>query len=142
MVFGGFVNGFRVDELIRFKPTGANSLDCEHLAGGKLKTPGPKPRTSHASGFANGHLFVYGGQDDENNKLGDMWDYNVATKTWTEVKLADGFVPQPRSGHTAVVHGQKLYIFGGIFELTKELNDMVIFDFATMKFQQTEGNSP
>lgn len=34
-----------------------------------------------------------------------------------------------RSGHTAVVWGQKMYIFGGILELTKELNDMVVFDF-------------
>lgn len=27
-----------------------------------------------------------------------------------------------------------MYIFGGIFELTKELNDLVCFDFKTMKF--------
>jgi len=27
-----------------------------------------------------------------------------------------------------------MYIFGGILELTKELNDMVIFDFASQKF--------
>jgi hypothetical protein len=31
-----------------------------------------------------------------------------------------------------------MYIFGGIFELTKELNDMVIFDFATRKFTTTD----
>jgi hypothetical protein len=93
MVFGGFVNGFRVDELLRFKPGSSNNLDCEHLAGGKLKTPGPMIRTSTASAYANGHFYVYGGQDDDNNKLGDMWDYNVATKTWSEVNLADGFVP-------------------------------------------------
>ena len=30
-------------------------------------------------------------------------------------------MPQPRSGHSAIVHGQKMYIFGGIFELTKEV---------------------
>jgi len=27
-----------------------------------------------------------------------------------------------------------MYIFGGILELTKELNDMLVFDFDTMKF--------
>lgn len=47
-------------------------------------------------------------------------------------------MPQPRSGHSAIVHGQKMYIFGGIFELTKELNDMVIFDFVTKKFSTTD----
>ena len=29
-----------------------------------------------------------------------------------------------------------MYIFGGILELTKELNDMLVFDFSTMKFVQ------
>jgi N-acetylneuraminic acid mutarotase len=75
-----------------------------------------------------------------------MWDFNMQTRTWSEINLADrrsdghreNFVPQPRSGHSAVVHGQKMYIFGGIFELTKELNDMVIFDMATRRFQATE----
>lgn len=84
MVFGGFVNGFRVDELLRFKPS-QTSIECEHVAGGKSACKGPKPRTSQAGGFYNNHFFVYGGQDDENNKLGDLWDYDCATKTWTEV---------------------------------------------------------
>jgi hypothetical protein len=39
-----------------------------------------------------------------------------------------------------------MYIFGGIFELTKELNDMVIFDLVTKKFIEAdssyEPNSP
>ncbi len=31
-----------------------------------------------------------------------------------------------------------MYIFGGILELTKELNDMIVFDFEQMKFVQGE----
>ena len=31
-----------------------------------------------------------------------------------------------------------MYIFGGILELTKELNDMLVFDFTQMKFVQGE----
>jgi hypothetical protein len=37
--------------------------------------------------------------------------------------------PLCRSGHSAVTYGSKMYIFGGILELTKELNDMIVFDF-------------
>ena len=33
------------------------------------------------------------------------------------------------------VHGDKMFIFGGIFELTKELNDLISYDFLTGKFQ-------
>jgi hypothetical protein len=31
-----------------------------------------------------------------------------------------------------------LYIFGGILELTKELNDLVVFDFTTGKFSSND----
>jgi len=33
-----------------------------------------------------------------------------------------------------------MYIFGGILELTKELNDMLIYDFKTGKFQSVGGD--
>ena len=33
------------------------------------------------------------------------------------------------------VYGDKMFIFGGIFELTKELNDLISDDFLTGKFQ-------
>jgi hypothetical protein len=46
----------------------------------------------------------------------------------------EDFVPKPRSGHSTVVHGNKMYIFGGILELTHELNDLIVFDFETRKF--------
>ena len=47
-------------------------------------------------------------------------------------------MPLCRSGHSAVTFGSKMVIFGGILELTKELNDMLVFDFNTMCFTQGE----
>lgn len=41
--------------------------------------------------------------------------------------------PIARSGHTAVVHDNKMFIFGGMVELTKELNDLAIFDINLKK---------
>jgi len=43
--------------------------------------------------------------------------------------------PSARSGHTMNVFKDKMFIFGGIFELTKELNDLISYDFLTGKFQ-------
>jgi len=34
-----------------------------------------------------------------------------------------------RSGHSANIYNGKMYIFGGILELTKELNEMVAYNF-------------
>ena len=75
-------------------------------------------------------LFVFGGQDDDNNKLGDLWCYDMSKCGWSQIKCNEGdYWPCPRSGHSAVVWNSKMYIFGGIYELTKELNDLVCYDF-------------
>lgn len=34
---------------------------------------GPVPRNSHTSVVDGESLYVFGGQDDENNKLDDLW---------------------------------------------------------------------
>ena len=130
VVFGGFVDGSRVDEVVSFEPTTA-CVKAEQLAGGATGVKGPKVRASHSNVFHDNKLYVFGGQDDDNNKLGDLWTFDLGSKQWNEVGGDEsGFKPIARSGHTAVVWGQKMYIFGGILELTKELNDMVVFDFA------------
>ena len=44
----------------------------------------------------------------------------------------------PRSGHSAAVYGDKMFIFGGIVEITKELNEMLVFNFSKNYFQTFE----
>lgn len=53
---------------------------------------------------------------------------------WSQIECPENERPTARSGHTTVVFGKKMYIFGGILELTHELNDLVIFDTETCKF--------
>jgi len=75
---------------------------------------------------------VLGGTDEDNDKLGDLWMYDIATKECSKNLLKEGEVcPVPRSGHTAVVAGNQMFVFGGILELTKELNDLSVYDFTT-----------
>jgi len=71
--------------------------------------------------------------------LDDLWEFDIGAGTWSQIQIQDGDLrPLARSGHTAVTYNNKMYIFGGILELTKELNDMLVFDFSTMKFCQGE----
>ena len=77
-------------------------------------------------------MYIFGGQDDDNQKLDDMWQFNIESKEWSPIQFGDSdFKPVPRSGHSTVVYGNKMYIFGGILELTKELNDLCVFNFET-----------
>lgn len=128
LVFGGYVDGSRVDEVIGCKHEGA-TLSADPVI---IDEPRPSARASVSVGVYGRKVFMFGGQEDDNRKLNDMWCFNCDEDSWTQIECGpDDFKPTPRSGHTTVVHGQKMYIFGGILELTHELNDLVVYDFET-----------
>lgn len=77
-------------------------------------------------------MYVFGGQDDFNNKLNDLWEFDIATESFRQIELPENsYKPCCRSGHSATICDGKMYVFGGILELTKELNELVVFDPAT-----------
>lgn len=55
-------------------------------------------------------------------------------------------MPVGRSGHSASIVGNKMVIFGGLFEITKELNDMHVFDLGKERwvkvYEDEENVSP
>jgi len=90
----------------------------------------PCERASHSIAHHEGKCYIFGGQDDDNNKLADIWELDLASGNYKQLELAaSSFEPIGRSGHSANVFDGKMYIFGGILELTKEINEMMVFDF-------------
>lgn len=72
-------------------------------------------------------MFVFGGKDENNDKLNDLWELNLSDYTWREIKTNNP--PLGRSGHSACLYDHYMLIFGGIHEVTRELDDMIAFDF-------------
>ena len=90
----------------------------------------------------NGKCYIYGGQDDDNNKLNDVWELDLASGNWTQLELGpSSYQPIGRSGHSASIHNNYMYIFGGIYELAKEINEMMRFDFKDNTFALIEGSA-
>lgn len=88
-----------------------------------------------------GKCYVYGGQDDDNNKLNDVWELDLTSGQWSQLELgASSYQPIGRSGHSASIHNNYMYIFGGIYELAKEINEMMRFDFKDNTFAVIEGS--
>jgi len=78
-------------------------------------------------------MYIFGGKDEENNKLNDTWKFNFTTLQWTFIECFDE--PLARSGHSASIFRDNfMIIYGGIYEVTKELNDMHVFDLANDKW--------
>ena len=44
-------------------------------------------------------MIIFGGKDDDNNKLSDTWMFNFSSREWRKFDFVDE--PLARSGHTA-----------------------------------------
>ena len=55
--------------------------------------------------------------------------------TWDKVKQM-GNVPGPRCGHSFNIHGDKIFLFGGLREVTKESNETMKFNIATSVWEE------
>ncbi|CAF4488939.1 unnamed protein product [Rotaria sp. Silwood1] len=55
-------------------------------------------------------LIIYGGMNG--HRLGDIWSYYLDLSQWTQI-TASGLAPQPRSLHSSVVIGHRMFVFGG-----------------------------
>lgn len=80
LIFGGFVEGSRVNECFIATKTG-NSLDWKQI--GQNSPSQPCVSASHSSVIHGGKAYIFGGQDDENNKLNDLWELDVSTQVYT-----------------------------------------------------------
>ena len=54
--------------------------------------------------------------------------FHFETYTWSVVPCVAGGAPSPRGGHTAVVHGASMLVFGGC-DGWNYFNDLYSFDF-------------
>ena len=78
-------------------------------------------------------MWVFGGKDEDNQKLKDLWSFDIQTSAWTQHDC-DLKSLLPRSGHSACVYEDWMLIFGGIHEITKELEDMAVYNFKTQEW--------
>lgn len=123
VVFGGNVNGFKTNIVLLYHII-ENKWE-------KLATTGDIPeRSNHAATLIGDSLYVFGGKDVDNNKLNDFWKLDLNSKAWTKLEQG-GEAPLERSGCSLVGYKNYLILFGGIFELTKELGDCYAYDITT-----------
>jgi N-acetylneuraminic acid mutarotase len=115
VVFGGNVGGFKNNETWQYyiKENKWTKLDTKNT------TP---ERSNHGASIIGDELFIFGGKDMAQLKLNDLWKLNLKTGQWTELEQ-NGDKPIERSGCSLVPHKNFIVLFGGIFELTKELGD-------------------
>src|SRR2546425_6569867 len=79
-------------------------------------TPKPSARSGHRMVYdSNRHRVVLFGGSDATGRRNDIWEYDVAANTWTNVTPSSGSMPIPRSsfGMAYDIARSKIVIYGG-----------------------------
>ena len=95
----------------------------------------PLNRDEHTAVLYEGSMNIFGGFVD-GQRVNDNYRYYFKDNRWEKVKVLGLEQPCPRAGHTAVVSGDLMIIFGGKDEDNNKLNDIWTFDFTTYRWEQ------
>jgi N-acetylneuraminic acid mutarotase len=125
-VFGGNIAGFKSNKILVFDTVSSKWTSLTH-------ENAPCPRSCHSAALYNSKIYIFGGKDQDTNKLNDIWAYDIKTDIWNEV-IVKTDSPLSRSGHSGSIFKNYMVVFGGIHELTQELNDIQAFDFNTSQW--------
>ncbi|XP_009616304.1 F-box/kelch-repeat protein At1g51550-like [Nicotiana tabacum] len=102
-----------------------NRLLTTHPKGGDEELLLPRPRASHSLNFVSGCLVLFGGGCEGGKHLDDTWvayvgnDFKRILK-WNKIESG---IPSGRFGHSCVVIGDCLVLFGGINDHGARQND-------------------
>ncbi|GBC06482.1 hypothetical protein RclHR1_06870013 [Rhizophagus clarus] len=103
-----------------------------------VKTTGniPSPRSGHTHIRVGSNLIVFGGKLENIEEKPDynLYVLNIGTKEWTKPSIK-GVTPLGRHGHTSVLVGSMMYVFGGCIDGCY-LNDLVAFDTKFLDFNE------
>jgi N-acetylneuraminic acid mutarotase len=72
-------------------------------------------------------MFVIGGWNGHDT-MDDMYQYSFLSNLWFEIRRIKGVRPKPRYRHSAVAHGSKILIFGGVDTTQQRFNDIFVYD--------------
>jgi len=73
--------------------------------------------------------------------LNDLWSFSLTDFKFTRLN-DEGEIPAVRNGHSMNYYDGKLYVFGGIHDITWELDDLHIYNLKNKKWITLEQDSP
>eukprot|EP01122_Echinamoeba_exundans_P006011 TRINITY_DN1622_c0_g2_i1.p1 TRINITY_DN1622_c0_g2~~TRINITY_DN1622_c0_g2_i1.p1 ORF type:complete len:897 (+),score=163.59 TRINITY_DN1622_c0_g2_i1:170-2860(+) len=130
-VMGGYdQHGFCCDRLFQFSIGSGiwKTVDYQTPTGAKLNSG----RYHHTCTVYQNKLLVFGGKGPD-SVLGDLLEFSFEARTWRVLSAGDPQGPAPRWGHSSVLVGNTLYIYGGRDNVL-QFSDMYSFDLKSKKW--------
>jgi N-acetylneuraminic acid mutarotase len=115
-VFGGCTEADHHNDLVCVDPAnGTREVVVRDGESSSVTNDTPAPRYCHSAVVFEDAMYIFGGKSgnrSSNDRLADIFKFDFETKKWTHVEQR-GDVPPPRSAHSAVVCGRRMFVFGG-----------------------------
>lgn len=127
LVFGGSTEDGALDDMYIFN-TDTNSWLKPAVSGNA-----PSAREEHSAVRANNKIFFYGGLAPDGTILGDLHVFDAEFNLWFNNPPMTGQLPTPRSGHSAVMYENRMFVFGG-HSTDGTLNELRILDTQLMSW--------
>ncbi|KAJ3451244.1 kelch domain-containing protein [Anaeramoeba flamelloides] len=121
-IFGGYQSVDRFNDLFCF-----NTKTHEWTGPVTTENP-PTPRYSHTSVIYDNKMWIFGGYNGQ-IQSNEIFYFNFETNEWCNPLKTYGQKPEERAGHTAVVVGDKMIVFGGYNRTLSYMNDIFEYDF-------------
>ena len=80
-------------------------------------------------------MVIFGGFE-HGQRINTLASFSFTTQEWVHIEPKGAEAPPPRAGHSAVIYGDKMWIFGGKSNDNDKLLDLWSFDFAKQVWQQ------
>jgi len=104
------------------------------------KTPSPSIRLGHTLTYnpLNSEIYLFGGLNN-NEVYNDLWKFNCCSLTWEKITDDIKNSPKGRSGHTAVIDSNNLYIFGGMQSNPPHVfDDIILYSILEKKWKTVD----
>jgi N-acetylneuraminic acid mutarotase len=108
-------------------------LDLKTLRWDIIQARGDVPinREDHTAVIYEGAIVVFGGFLPNGEKTNDIYMYYFKENKWEKVSVLGLDLPKSRAGHSAIVFGDSMVIFGGRDEDSNKMNDIWVFNFTS-----------
>ncbi|VDO86832.1 unnamed protein product [Heligmosomoides polygyrus] len=146
--FGGYCSGETVDPE---QPIDIHMLDTRNPGGYSSSNDEMEPlrslpyqRYGHTVCAYRGRAYLWGGRNDDYGASSTLHEFDPVLLRWRIVPV-EGRVPPARDGHSAVVVGDRMFLFGGFEEdLQRFSQETYVFDFLTNRWSEfnTTGQPP
>ena len=117
----GFRNGAMNNQLLCYDPNTHNWTNPQCF--GSI----PTPRSNHASTIFNDKVWVLGGKDSSNNKLGDFFELRMNSLTWSQIQTVKPR-PKARSSSTLTALTNDMLVLHGGFGVDETMTPVTLHD--------------